>query len=309
MSRFNDKLKEALGDPYVTGDELLFFCPFCRHRKRKLSVNAVTQCWKCWVCNERGRSAFSLFWRLGKRDECNEFRAVRSLAQDQGADQDWRFSLPDEYVPLVTTRNVRAFSYLRRRGVNEREILRHKIGYADSGRFEGRVILPSFAANGRANFFAARAVRGQSLRYLNPTTPKGYKKSIVLNELNLDWKQPVVIVEGFFDMLKVSNATPLFGSKLADDCRLLQELVLRGSTVYVCLDPDARTKQLDIIAELNAYGVSAYDVKLSEYSDLAAASSDAIAQAFEQAHPLSRTQILKERISCSSRSSKASFGC
>ena len=42
------------------GPELIFYCPFCNHYKRKLQVNVDTQQWHCWVCDVKGR--FCLFY-------------------------------------------------------------------------------------------------------------------------------------------------------------------------------------------------------------------------------------------------------
>ena len=46
------------------GPELIFYCPFCNHYKRKLQVNVDTQQWHCWVCDAKGRSLFSLLKKL-----------------------------------------------------------------------------------------------------------------------------------------------------------------------------------------------------------------------------------------------------
>lgn len=289
-------LQEVLGDARQSGNELLFFCPFCKHRKRKLSVNTDSICWKCWVCNERGRSIFSLLWRLGAREHCSRLKDAQPLANTGTAsERSFEFGLPDEYRSLISHPNPHALAYLRKRGVSKSAVLRHKIGYAQSGRFKDRIILPSFALSGKPNFCTGRAIRGEWLRYLNPETPPGYKKSIVLNELNIDWRRPITLVEGFFDMLRIENATPIFGSVLADDCRLFQEIVMRDATVYVCLDADARKKQLDLIATLNSFDIRAYDVHIQK-GDLAEACHDDIASAFSAATIRSRTDLLKERI-------------
>ena len=41
--------------------EHAFYCPFCNHYKKKLQVNILSQMWRCWVCDKKGRSVFSLF--------------------------------------------------------------------------------------------------------------------------------------------------------------------------------------------------------------------------------------------------------
>ena len=49
-------LTSALGEYRKSGDEYLFFCPFCQHSKRKLSVNLNLNKYKCWVCDVRGNN-------------------------------------------------------------------------------------------------------------------------------------------------------------------------------------------------------------------------------------------------------------
>ena len=241
-------LRAALGEYHASGDELLFFCPFCHHHKRKLSVNSKSSCWKCWICDERGRSLFSLFWRTGHRDLCPR---VKQLDTYQAEDtDDFVFSLPEKYISLAQKPNKSCLAYLTKRQVSKQQILRHKIGYCAHGRYQDRIILPSFSANGRPNFFTARSIRGGYLRYINPKTPSGYKKSVILNELNIDWKKPVIIVEGFFDMLRVPNATPILAVSWLMTVHFFRSLVMRNAKTYVCLDPDARQKQLQLLSNI-----------------------------------------------------------
>jgi hypothetical protein len=49
-------LKIAFGDCKRQKDELLFFCPFCKHHKNKFSINTDTNKYKCWVCDVRGNN-------------------------------------------------------------------------------------------------------------------------------------------------------------------------------------------------------------------------------------------------------------
>ena len=69
MSNFNEiiiLIEELLGIGKVTKKgEVLFLCPVCNHRKRKLSVNINSGKWHCWVCeisrNVKGKTLTSLF--------------------------------------------------------------------------------------------------------------------------------------------------------------------------------------------------------------------------------------------------------
>ena len=59
-----------------------------------------------------------------------------------------------------------------------------------------RVIIPSFDSEGFLNYFTARAIDESTRKYVNP---KVKRTDIIFNELNVDWKKELVIVEGPFD--------------------------------------------------------------------------------------------------------------
>ncbi len=298
-------LERHFGSYETHRHEALFTCPFCQHHKRKLSVNVEKGFWKCWVCDARGRSLFGLVWKHGDAAIVRAYRAafpnnIEVESDDEPVPKDFELELPEEYVPLCTDRKSfdagRARNYLRRRGVTEQHILTHKIGFATWGRYRDRVILPSFDAEGRLNFYTGRSFIGEPYKYLNPETPQGYKKTIVLNELNVDWLKPIYIVEGFMDMLKMDNSIPLFGSTLPYDSKLLLNLVLNDSKVYCCLDSDAYVKQIRLMKTLSSYGVSCYSLDVYPYKDVAEMPDELLAQRQAEADGHDRISMLRNRI-------------
>ena len=56
-------IKQSLGSYYESNDELLFYCPKCKHHKRKLSVNVEKNVFKCWICDFRGNTLLPLVIR------------------------------------------------------------------------------------------------------------------------------------------------------------------------------------------------------------------------------------------------------
>ena len=46
------------------GEEILVFCPNCKHHKRKLNINTKTGFYQCWVCNFSGKSFHSLLKKV-----------------------------------------------------------------------------------------------------------------------------------------------------------------------------------------------------------------------------------------------------
>ena len=61
-------LTEVLGSSYSSKDELLFHCPFCKHHKKKLSVNIDKGFFKCWVCDTKGGISY-IIKRFGTIDD------------------------------------------------------------------------------------------------------------------------------------------------------------------------------------------------------------------------------------------------
>ena len=53
-------LKDVLGQYRISNQEHLFFCPYCEHHKRKLSVNLEKNVFKCWVCDWSGRDLYRI---------------------------------------------------------------------------------------------------------------------------------------------------------------------------------------------------------------------------------------------------------
>ena len=47
-------VKEILGEPQRSGNEYLFYCVFCKHHKKKLSLNLDKNKYKCWICDAAG---------------------------------------------------------------------------------------------------------------------------------------------------------------------------------------------------------------------------------------------------------------
>ena len=224
-------LSSALGEYRRSGDELLFFCPFCQHHKRKLSVNLKTNNYKCWVCDERGKNVRRLLKtrlthsQLYEWDKLNNVVDLTQLDdnifQEQITTLEEVIQLPEEFVSLANKNlplsSKFAMRYLLDRGYTKEDIVMWKVGYCSNGEYEGRVIVPSFNDNGDINYFVARSYADKFPKYMNPKV----SKDIVFNELYLDWNKDIILVEGVFDAMKAKNAIPLLGSTLNQKSNLV----------------------------------------------------------------------------------------
>ena len=272
-------LKEILGRGYVSADEHLFFCPYCKHHKKKLSVNVDKDFFKCWVCDTSGRAIRRLVRRFGSYQQLQTWDELNGKTDISTFDEIFEFkcttdplqriSLPDEFVTLTgkdhpaSAKHVK--TYLEKRGITQNDVLRWKMGYCVRGPYEGRVVVPSFDEEGYVNYFVARSYDDNWRKYMNPSL----SKDIVFNHLYIDWDSDIILTEGVFDAIKAGpNSIPLLGSTLRENSKLFQEIVKNDAAVFIALDPDAEKKSLRIIKTLLSYGIETYKIDVTGYEDV-----------------------------------------
>jgi len=293
----NDKRKivtDILGSYRRAGDEHLYSCPYCEHHKKKMSVNFSINSFKCWVCDARGKNIYRLVRKFGNykqrqkylelqgRLDLSEFDDVFNEMND--IEEKQVIDLPAEFISLCNKHlplsSQTPLDYLRGRGLSKNEILKWKIGYCRKGKYAGRIIIPSFNDNGDCNYFIARSYVGHGRRYLNP--PCG--RDIVFNELNIDWDEPVIIVEGVFDAIVAGdNAIPILGSTLREDSKLFQAIAIHDTPVYIALDPDAEKKAHWIIRSLMKYDLEIKKLNIGNYEDIGSMSPEVFQERLNKA--------------------------
>lgn len=293
----NDKRKivtDILGSYRRAGDEHLYSCPFCNHHKKKMSVNFSINSFKCWVCDARGKNIYRLVRKLGNyqqrqkylelqgRLDLTEFDDIFNELND--VEEKQIVDLPPEFVSLcnkhLPLRSQAALDYLRGRGITKREILKWKMGFCPKGKYAGRIIIPSFNNNGDCNYFIARTYVGNYRRYLNP--PCG--RDIIFNELNVDWDEPIILVEGVFDAIVAGeNAIPILGSTLREESKLFQAMAIHDTPVYIALDPDAEKKAHWIIRSLMKYDLEIKKLNIGSYEDIGSMSPEVFQKRLENA--------------------------
>jgi hypothetical protein len=128
--------------------------------------------------------------------------------------------------------------YLHGRGI-ELETARHfGIGmYCGGGLFRGRIVIPLHNEVGKLVAYGGRSIDGSEPRY---RFPAGFRKSEVLFNLHRVSGTSVVVVEGFFDCLKVRqagfhNVVALMGCSLSAQQELLLSMFGR---ITLFLDGD-----------------------------------------------------------------------
>jgi DNA primase len=160
-----------------------------------------------------------------------------------------------------------AHQYLQERGITA-EIAEHFcIGFfPGKGSMSGRVVIPIHNERGELIAYAGRAIDKTEPKY---KLPAGFKKSEVLFNLHRRdaSDNTVIIVEGFFDSVKVHQAgfpevVALMGSSLSVR---QEELLRKCSDVVILLDGDAAGR--DAAREIAARLVRSHWVRVIELDD------------------------------------------
>jgi DNA primase len=199
---------------------------------------------------------------------------VRSILQDaekyvpmeDGTEDVPPLRLPIEYQPLwrVNTKSYsyrNALAFVRKRGLTIHDIYRYQVGYCESGDYKGRVIIPSYDVECNLNYFVSRSYyHTPYLKYMNPET----SKDIIVFENLINWKMPVVLVEGVFDAIAVRrNAIPILG-KIPPDVLKKKLIEEKPPIIYVMLDDDALRDALEIEKFLRSENLNVKMVTVGE---------------------------------------------
>ena len=266
-------LERVLGSSHrLKNNETAFHCPKCSHRKKKLQVNLSTGRAHCWVCNFSAHTIPQLLRKTNTsptivREALTLIGDSRTYLRDKDEVTKWNVTLPMCFKPLwektndvdITYKHV--MKHLMERKISMGDIIRYGVGYCDDGEFSNRIIVPSYDSTGKLNYFIARDIFPNSkMKYKNPTM----SKNVVIFELLINWKMPVVLCEGVFDAMAIKrNAIPLLGKFPSRELikRMIQE---RVKIVYIALDQDAKKDAIKLAEYLLSYGITPFSVNLQD---------------------------------------------
>lgn len=298
------------------GLNISVLCPKCLlkkskdYSKKKLVIRTDNFMCHCWVCGYKSRNLIGLLKEHRYdllRSYIDKFADVNCLNNEDGeasSSLNEKLSLPTGWVPLSHSPKLEYVNYLKERLGNsieeqelERFIVYWKFGYTiQEPAFAKRLILPSFDENGELNYFTGRAIeKGIKPKYFNA---KAVRESVIVNELNIDWTQPLTVVEGPFDLIKCNwNATCLLGSEITSEYSLFLKILKNNTHVILALDPDAHQKTEKIAALLHSFdiAVSILDIP-SQFKDVGEMTHSQFMELLPTAKPYSRTYSLRTKI-------------
>jgi 5S rRNA maturation endonuclease (ribonuclease M5) len=267
LARYGVKLR-PIGPHTLCGP-----CPLPTHTspqsRESFSVNLSLQVWSCHsascIAARGGRIGGHVIDLVVVMERCGLREAGLRL-------QDWfsvRPSIPALVRPAMSSSTVEPnrplgfalrgidtrHPYLTRRGISLATAQLFGVGmYHGNGFLAGRCVIPIRDENSELVAYAGRAVNGEEPKY---RFPAGFRKSQVLFNLDralLTGGRNVIVVEGFFDALKVYQAghpgvVALMGCSFSQ--RQSELLLSHFASVTLMLDGDEPGRRAaEVIAQL-----------------------------------------------------------
>ena len=299
-------LQTVFGAGIINGESIALTCPQCskdRKDKKKLIVKLIDGMHHCWVCGLKGKTLKYTIRKYApdKYAKYQSFFPDGELKEIVEPEVFAKLEIPKGFLLLAQNLNSRdpdiksTIEYAISRGLSEKDLWFYKFGTCRSGSFRRRLIMPSFDKFGNLNYYTGRSIDNSGRRkYLNA---KAKKKDLIFNEINIDWKKELTIVEGPLDLVKCDhNATSILGSFLNKSYALFQQIVANSTPVILALDLDASLKQQKICQALYSYGIKVRILNVENYDDVGEMTRAQFIKLKDSAKIWSPRDILKYRI-------------
>lgn len=295
LERYLGKSSRAANENYM------FYCPFCRHHKPKLGVSLANGMWNCWVCKTRGRSILKLlsYFRLDADAIALAQTYFRSkkFSQNETERKNKPFlQLPKEFKRLsdseTSREKTRVINYLQSRNITMSDIIRHDIGFCESGQYSEMLIFPNYNEFGELTYFSGRSYNVLKPKFIAPNIDKDF----VPDENLICWEEPIILVESKLDAITIRrNALPIYGKIVS---KSLQTKILESSPpeVNICLDGDASSSVYQVAEIFVKNGIIVKQTNLPFEHDANSLGFDKIWQYILAAKPIQQTNLFHNLI-------------
>jgi len=285
------------------GDEAVFTCPSCNHRKKKLTVNLATQKFQCWVCGYKGHRAFKLLKAVSASPKAYEllkdidsqysFRKQTIIKAPSGSLQ-----LPSGVTPIMSSSAIlskHALHYLNQRGITPQDVVKYDLHYCEQGDLRNMVVIPSYDKDGFLNYYVGRSFDKNA--YIKHKLASS-TKDIIGFEMYINWDLPIILCEGAFDAMAIKrNAIPLFGKKLATT---LMTKIIKSNVkkIYLALDEDALKDAFNHAETFMSYGKKVYLIEMGD-KDPSELGFEQFTKLLHNATELTTSILMKKRLALS----------
>lgn len=287
-----------INETRIHRNELIVFCPKHFHHKPKLEINVENNIFHCWVCNYSGLVP-RLLKEVSRIDLAALYMPLMGLHKAESESASEGILVPPKGTYGLSLSNEQVCKIQHKINITKSDIIKGGIGISEELPYKDRIIFPSFNKNGKLNYFLTRSFVEDKYKYI---TCKLSPKSIIFNELYVNWNKPLILTESVkthFKMIDYCNFVPILGSTIHQDSKLLSEMILNGTKeVILMFDRDAEERQFAAAKMMINFGI---DVKM--VTDLMGAQQpdnldvDQILQAVKNSRPVLSTQdIVKLKI-------------
>jgi DNA primase len=239
--------------------QISFDCPACSDYANKpegdgkgnLEINyekGIFRCWSCQEINDMSGPVMKLLKRYANTRLIRDYILVKPETATKQERKHVIITYPEGFKRLsnCTSKDFKseeAKQYLYDRGITDEIIKEYNIGYTYKGKYYNRVIVPSYDAEGKLNYFVARWFSKTPNRY-KYNNPEADKEELIFNENKINWD------EGVTDHIVIPNSIPLLGKFMTKKLKdLLHEKA--KAKIVVVLDDDAHEDAIRLYKELN----------------------------------------------------------
>ncbi len=223
-----------------SGNLMWGLCPFHSEKTPSFAVNDEKGFFHCFGCGKHGDIfSFSMYYHnLDFKSAINKLCESHRLPVPKKKDFNSKKQLMEimQYTSKIYMQNLQkqpnALEYLSKRGVNAEMCQKFSIGFAcntidillkegydieklkelgicsinNLDRMRSRIIFPIISRNQEVIAFAGRVLDDSLPKYINSPETKLFHKSFHLfNENSIIYNKPVILVEGYMDVISLSN--------------------------------------------------------------------------------------------------------
>ena len=257
----------------ASGDEFLLTCPWHEGHKKKLYVNVSTGIYNCFVCNAKGGFLDFVRRTVGLVDRADVSSFLERLVTEESeeyvdffepevkvvVDRPVALEYPYGWYPIwqgeLGFEGRAARDYLYGRGLTDNQIAYYKLGFCIGGRYDKRIVIPTFGPYGELVTYVCRDYTGLNpLKVLNPPEAGGdTNKHWVFNLYNASRARHLIICEGVFDAINTGiEGVALFG-KHCTEAQFTKILGVNPLRISIMLDPDAQIEANELAQQFSSF--------------------------------------------------------